>query len=239
MSTAPASGPGRDVILVASGDSRLSANQRCWPAQEALETAVGAAFGDSGARIVRGHPYDPEKKHGFIDGQARGIELFRKIDRDAPLIVAEAVWEYSSHVLAGLTKHRGPILTLANWSGLWPGLVGMLNVNASLAKAGIPYSSIWSEDFRDSFARTSIRRWLEDGRVVHDTSHARPMDDRMFPDTFEPDRVRGIALGESLRRDQAIMGVFDEGCMGMYNAIVPDDLLHSLGLFKERLSQSA
>ena len=121
MSTAPASGPGRDVVLVASGDSRLSANQRCWPAQEALETAVAAAFADAGARVVRGHPYDPGKKHGFIDGQARGIELFRKIDRDAPLVVAEAVWEYTSHVLAGLTKHRGPILTLANWSGLVAG----------------------------------------------------------------------------------------------------------------------
>src|SRR5581483_4158946 len=39
--------------------------------------------------------------------------------------------------------------------------------------------------------------------------------------------------------DQAIMGVFDEGCMGMYNAIVPDELLHETGVFKERLSQSA
>ena len=238
MSTTPASGPGRDVVLVASGDSRLAANQRCWPAQEALEAAVAAAFSDSGARIVRGHPYDPEKKHGFIDGQARGIELFRKIDRDTPLIVAEAVWEYSSHVLAGLTKHRGPILTLANWSGLWPGLVGMLNVNASLTKAGIAYSSIWSEDFEDGFARGGIRRWLESGRIDHDRSHARAIDDRTFGDALEADRVRGFALGAALHSDQAILGVFDEGCMGMYNAIVPDELLHALGLFKERLSQS-
>jgi hypothetical protein len=22
------------------------------------------------------------------------------------------------------------------------------------------------------------------------------------------------------------MGIFDEGCMGMYNAIIPDELLH-------------
>ena len=35
------------------------------------------------------------------------------------------------------------------------------------------------------------------------------------------------------------MGVFDEGCMGMFNAIIPDDLLHAAGVFKERLSQSA
>ncbi len=238
MNLGEAARDGRDVVLVASGDSRLSANQKCWPAQQALEEHVERAFGELGRRVVRGHPLDPVKKHGFIDGQARGMQIFRTIDRDAPLVIAEAVWEYTSHILAGLVRHRGPILTLANWSGEWPGLVGMLNVNASLTKAGIPYSSIWSEDFRDSFSRTTISRWLQDGSVVHDTSHARPIDDRMFPATFEADRVRGFELGEKLRSDQAIMGVFDEGCMGMYNAIVPDDLLHSLGLFKERLSQS-
>ncbi len=35
------------------------------------------------------------------------------------------------------------------------------------------------------------------------------------------------------------MGVFDEGCMGMFNAILPDHLVHRTGVFKERLSQSA
>ena len=35
------------------------------------------------------------------------------------------------------------------------------------------------------------------------------------------------------------MGVFDEGCMGMYNAIIDDELLNPAGIFKERLSQSA
>ena len=46
-------------------------------------------------------------------------------------------------------------------------------------------------------------------------------------------------LAASSERDKAIMGIFDEGCMGMYNAIIPDELLHAVGVFKERLSQSA
>jgi L-fucose isomerase-like protein len=236
MSTPKAGG--RDVVLVASGDSRIAANQRCWPAQQTLAKAVEKAFGELGGRIVRGHAYDAEKKHGFIDGQARGMQIFRKIDPDAPLVVAEAVWEYTSHVLAGLTKHRGPILTLANWSGEWPGLVGMLNVNASLTKAGIPYSSIWSEDFEDGFARGGLRQWLAEGRIGHDTSHSRAIEDGTFGPSFAADRARGEALGSALKQDQAILGVFDEGCMGMYNAIVPDELMHAMGLFKERLSQS-
>jgi hypothetical protein len=42
-----------------------------------------------------------------------------------------------------------------------------------------------------------------------------------------------------LLTEKAIIGVFDEGCMGMYNAIFDDELLNKLGIYKERLSQSA
>ncbi|MDW7980360.1 MAG: hypothetical protein RMH97_07335 [Verrucomicrobiales bacterium] len=111
----------RHVQLIASGDLRLSANQVCWPAQEQMEQALKAAIEAEGWRVVRAHPYKPDQKHGFIASQREGIEVFKNIDPDAPLIVAEAVWQYSHHVLAGLTTHRGPILTVANWSGQWPG----------------------------------------------------------------------------------------------------------------------
>ena len=67
------------IVLVASGDSRLSANRVCWPAQQALETIVTRAFGELGREVRRAHPIDPIKGHGFIDGQARGIEVFRDI----------------------------------------------------------------------------------------------------------------------------------------------------------------
>jgi len=229
----------RDIILVASGDSRLPANQACWAAQADLERAVTQTFADLGHRIVRGHPVDPGKGHGFIDGQARGMEVFRSIDPNAPLVVAEAVWQYTSHVLPGLTRHQGPILTLANWSGQWPGLVGLLNLNGSLTKAGIRFSSIWSEDFTDTFARDAIATWLRTGTIQHDLSHARSVDENTFGDAHRADWKRGSELGTALTRDQAILGVFDEGCMGMFNAIVPDHLLNRTGLFKERLSQSA
>ncbi|WP_326708556.1 hypothetical protein OG758_03505 [Streptomyces sp. NBC_01474] len=38
-------------------------------------------------------------------------------------------------MLAGLRSHRGPILVVANWSGEFPGLVGLLNLTGSLTKA--------------------------------------------------------------------------------------------------------
>src|SRR5688572_8138194 len=124
------------VILIPSGDLRLAANQKCLPPQRRSEESVMAAICNGGHDVRRGHPYDSRKGHGFIDSQKRGMEVFRDIPSEAPLVVIEAVWQYSHHVLAGLSTHQGPILTVANWSGEWPGLVGMLNLNGSLTKAG-------------------------------------------------------------------------------------------------------
>jgi hypothetical protein len=224
------------VQLIASGDLRLSANQVCWPAQLAMEQELTRAIEAEGHRVQRAHPYREEAGHGFIGSQKEGLEVFRRVDPDAPLIVAEAVWQYSHHVLPGLTTHRGPILTAANWSGTWPGLVGMLNLNGSLTKAGVEYSTLWSEDFRDAYFRRRLRQWLRTGRCSHQTDHVVPLRAARIGASA---RRMGEALARQLRSEKAILGVFDEGCMGMFNAIIPDDLLHATGVFKERLSQSA
>lgn len=224
------------VLLVASGDLRLSANQNCWPAQEAMEKSLTAAVAECGYELVRAHPYKPDEKHGFIGSQVEGMRVFSQIDPDAPLIVAEAVWQYSHHVLAGLLSHRGPILTVANWSGQWPGLVGMLNLNGCLTKAGKKFSTLWSEDFTDDWFRGQLQRWLDRGEVKHKFNHVVPLKKVSIP---SPERKLGAALAEQLRREKAIMGIFDEGCMGMYNAIIQDELLQPMGVYKERLSQSA
>lgn len=224
------------VILLASGDLRLAANQKCWPAQQEVEEKVFSAVRGLGYTIERGHPYDEQQQHGFIHSQKHGMEIFRQIPPTAPLIVAEAVWQYSHHVLSGLFTHQGPILTVANWSGQWPGLVGMLNLNASLTKAGVPYSTLWSETFEDEYFLSNLKRWLQGERVQHDQSHVRSLQSITVPKAVDE---LGINLARQLHRDKAIMGVFDEGCMGMYNAIIPDELLHTTGVFKERLSQSA
>jgi len=224
------------IYLIANGDLRLAANQNCEAAQAAMEKQLVAAVEREGAKIKRAHPFDPVKRHSFIDSQKYGMEVFRSIPPQAPLIVAEAVWQYSHHVLPGLYSHHGPILTVANWSGTWPGLVGLLNLNASMAKAGIKYSSLWSQDFTDDFFIEGLGTWLTRGRVSHDTSHIRPYIESEAP---AGSAQTGVKFAQDFKQSQYIMGVFDEGCMGMYNAIIPDELLNQVGVFKERMSQSA
>ncbi len=43
----------------------------------------------------------------------------------------------------------------------------MLNINGSLTKMGVEYSTLWSVDFTDEFFLTGLRQWLKEGKVTH------------------------------------------------------------------------
>jgi hypothetical protein len=234
--SAPSPVAANEVVLVASGDLRPSANEVCWPAQAAMEKMLTEAFLEEGIHLRRAHAYNEAEKHGFIQNQRMGMKIFESIHPDAPIVVAESVWQYSAHVLAGLLAHRGPILTVANWSGQWPGLVGMLNLNGCLRKAGVPFTTLWSKDFKDPLFKRGLREWIKNKSFQHDLTHVH---------AFNPAKVGaaesalGAALARELQSKKAILAVFDEGCMGMANAIIEDSLMNAAGIFKERLSQSA
>lgn len=226
----------KQVYLVTSGDLRLSANRVCWPAQAELEERLTQVFAENGCELVRAFPVDEKAEHGFISSQRMGMDVFRNIPADAPLVFATAAWQYTHHVLPGMRSHKGPILTLANWSGQWPGLVGLLNLNGSLVKAGVRFSTLWSENFTDDFALRGLREWIATGSVTHDLSHVTLLDTANLPAEAN---ALGQKLAAELLEKKIILGVFDEGCMGMYNAIIDDEPLNRAGFFKERLSQSA
>ena len=142
--------PIKEVVLITSGDLRQSANRVCWPAQEELERKLTQCFLREGVMVRRAFPVDEHQGHGFISSQRMGMDIFEGIDPAANLVFATAAWQYSHHVLPGMRSHKGPILTVANWSGKWPGLVGLLNLNGSLIKAGVRFSTLWSEYFTDA-----------------------------------------------------------------------------------------
>src|ERR1039458_2436278 len=99
----------------------------------------------------------------------------------ARVVFATAAWQYTHHVLPGLRSHQGPILTVANWSGQWPGLVGLLNLNGSLVKAGKNFSSIWSKEFTDDYFHASLAEWLRDGKISHNLAHVHSLDRGKLP----------------------------------------------------------
>lgn len=225
----------RTIYLSPSGDLREAANAASWPVQVELERIVNEAVSREGYQTQRVFDVPEGANHGFIKSQRMGMDVLRTIPEDAPLIVAMANWQYSNHVLPGLRSHKGPILTVGNFEPSWPGLVGMLGLNGSLTKAGIAYSTLWTIDGSDHFFLDGLRTWLREGKLAHDASHVRPLPQL---DGDRDEVALGRAIAQHLTDVKAIIGIFDEGCMGMYNAIIDDELLNAIGIYKERLSQS-
>ncbi len=228
-----------EFALIAAGDLRDSANTKCWKEQQELELMVRSAFEKAGKgdKLKRAHgEVDTEfGKHGFLSSAQMGDKAFTRIHPDAGIVIPASAWAYTHHIMEGLRNHRGKILLLSNDSGTWPGIVFLLQLRASLSKLGKDYEIGWGNDLTgilDEYFRT--------GRIKHDTSHVADfvnLDD--YRKQYEKEIARGREAAEYVKRTNLLrMGIFDEYCMGMFAAVIEDNLLPA-GVTKERLSQSA
>src|SRR4029450_408858 len=59
----------KQILLIANGDLRLSANQNCWTAQKEMEDNLAAAVAECGHELIRAHPCKADEGHGFIGSQ--------------------------------------------------------------------------------------------------------------------------------------------------------------------------
>lgn len=228
----------KEILMVTNADLREPANLACWPTQQAFEEKLQAALERNGYRMVRVHPVNAKRGHGFISSQREGSDLFARIDPDAPLIVLLTAWQYSHHIAPSLVRHRGPVLLLANFDGTWPGLVGMLCMAGCLTSLGKNYSRLWSENFTDPLFEKGLQTWLRDGAVNHSTDYLRdiaPTHAVMATDAGQ----KGRQVGEYILRHKAIIGLFDTFCMGMLNGVFPQQAMVNIGMPIESLSQSA
>ena len=61
-------------------------------------------------------------------------------------------WFYGPHTTEGVVGKENPLLLASNFSGQWPGLVGLLNTGACLESVDRKFSRAW----------TSAVDWTED-----------------------------------------------------------------------------
>ncbi len=59
----------KTVYLIANGDLRNSANQKCEEAQAAMERQICRAVKREGWRVVRAHAFDAVEGQGLIDSR--------------------------------------------------------------------------------------------------------------------------------------------------------------------------
>ncbi|MBD3181321.1 fucose isomerase [Candidatus Poribacteria bacterium] len=234
----------KDLFLIANGDRRRFANAACQEAQMECERQIKKAFDDLGYNIIRAHPeVDPEMGHGFIETQAQGAAVLASLPKDAPLIVAEAVWQYSNHIAYPLWEWEGPVLIASNFDGTWPGLVGAAGLEACLTKYKYGdhqkgHSFVWShEEFKDDASKKRLIQWLETGTIEYDLSHVKvfnPAEYREYNNAFEFAKK----AAENFLAKPRILGIYDPLCMGMLNAAFDEKDMVGTGIQLRRLNQS-
>jgi L-fucose isomerase-like protein len=234
----------KELVLIANGDRRRFANLMCQAAQMECERQIREAFDDMGYKLVRAHPeVHPEMGHGFIETQAQGTSTLSKIPGEAPIVIAEAVWQYSNHIAYPLWERKGPILIASNFDGTWPGLVGAAGLEACLTKHKYEshqkgHSFVWSsEEFKDKEAKARLKQWLQSGKIDYDMSHVHTFDPNKHKDYKNAIEFAKKAA-VNFRSNPRILGIYDPLCMGMLNAAFDEQDMVGTGIQIRRLNQS-
>ncbi len=105
---------------------------------------------------------------GFLTRPHEAIEQLGPIDD--PLIGVCTHWFYGSHTCDGVIGKDSPLLLASNFSGTWPGLVGLLNTGACLASIGREFSRVWTSaaDWSaDESFMARLDEWCRTGRIEY------------------------------------------------------------------------
>jgi hypothetical protein len=193
------------IALFWPGDARAKPNELALPSIQAATAQLERALHKLGQQSYR--------VEGFLAKPHEAIEKLAPIDD--PLIGVCVHWFYGPHTTDGVVGKDNPLLLASNFSGQWPGLVGLLNTGACLQSVGRRFSRIWTDapDFTaDEGFMARLAEWCRSGRIAYDESaiayHA-----PVSADAAE--RARRVA--EGFRRRRALLLMLGDTSMGLIN----------------------
>src|SRR5690349_5849344 len=150
------------VALFWPGDQRPKPNEMALPNVEEATQQLERALQKLGRQSYR--------VEGFLSKPHHAIEKLGPIDD--PLVGVCVHWFYGPHTTDGVVGKDNPLLLASNFSGRWPGLVGLLNTGACLESVGRAHSRIWTDapDFTtDDAFMARLDEWCSSGRIAYGT----------------------------------------------------------------------
>jgi len=214
------------IALFWPGDERAKPNELALPnveeATQQLERAL-AKLGHSSYRV-----------EGFLSKPHHAIDKLGPIDD--PLLGVCVHWFYGPHTTDGVVGKDNPLLLASNFSGRWPGLVGLLNTGACLESVGRPHSRIWSDAPDLSADPTFLERldqWCRTGKLEYDQRDLRY--------TFAPGAqaaARAKRVAQSFKQRRALILMLGDTSMGMINGYFGPRLLTKHGFTEHKVDQA-
>ena len=216
----------RRIALFWPGDAREIPNQLALPSIEAATSQM--------ERALRKLGHAPYRVEGFLSKPHESIEKLGPVED--PLIGLCVHWIYGPHTCDGVVGRNSPLLLASNFSGQWPGLVGLLNTGACLESLGRKHSRLWTEiaDWTaDEAFMGRLETWGADGAVewAQDGVHAPPAVSAAAAATASE-----VAAGFRARR--ALILMLGDTSMGMINGYFGPRILHKHQFAEHKIDQA-
>ncbi len=214
------------IALFWPGDGRQLPNQLALPNVTESTRQMETALEKLGKQ-----PYLIE---GFLSKPHHAIEKLKPVQD--PMIGICVHWFYGPHTTEGCVGKENPLLLASNFSGEWPGLVGLLNTGACLESLGRKFSRVWTDadDWTsDDAFMTRLEEWCSTGRIEYGdegVSFTAPVS----PQAAE--LARRVA-GE-LHNRQALILMLGDTSMGMINGYFGPRLLNRHGFTEHKIDQA-
>ncbi len=214
------------IALFWPGDYRPRPNEQALPSITAATGQLERALDRLGRRHYR--------VDGFLTRPHEAIEKLGPIDD--PLIGVCVHWFYGPHTTDGVVGKDSPLLLASNFSGQWPGLVGLLNTGACLESVGRDFSRIWTdapEWSADEAFMARLDEWCRSGRIVYPPGAMR---DRV--DVSSSAAAAGRAVADEIRRRRVLALMLGDTSMGMINGYFGPRLLNPIGFTEHKVDQA-
>ncbi len=214
------------IAIYWPGDYRQRPNETALPFIEAATVQLEKALDRLGRRHYR--------IDGYLTKPNEAISKLGPIDD--PLIGTYVHWVYGQNTTEGVVGKDNPLLLASNFSGTWPGLVGLLNTAACLEAMGRKFSRVWtdSEDWTtDSAFMDRLDEWCTTGRIAYSEDGIR----YHAPISAEAAAIASRVASE-IRRRRVMTLMLGDTSMGMINGYFGPRLLSKIGFSEMKVDQA-
>jgi L-fucose isomerase-like protein len=214
------------IALFWPGDQRPKPNEMALPNVEEATQQL--------ERALRKLGRDSYRVDGFLSKPHHAIEKLAPIDD--PLIGVCVHWFYGPHTCDGVVGKDNPLLLASNFSGRWPGLVGLLNTGACLESVDRPHARIWSDApdlSADDVFMQRLEQFCSSGKIPYGEA-----DVAYDPEVSEQAEQRARRVADSFRKRRALILMLGDTSMGMINGYFGPRLLNRHGFTEHKVDQA-
>ena len=216
----------KKIAVYWPGDGRQKPNELALPSIEAATQQVENALRKTGR--------EPYRVPGFLSKPHEARDKLGPIDD--PIVGVFVHWVYGPHTTEGVVGKDNPLLLASNFSGRWPGLVGLLNTGACLTSLKRRHSRIWttaSDMSSDPVFMAELDEWCRTGAIAHPETgiayHA--------PVTADA-AARAARVAAEIKRRHPLILMLGDTSMGMINGYFGPRLLAPYAFGEHKIDQA-